>query len=165
MSGYGRARKLREIIGGLAEDPLNSVSDAAAGLNIAPLVFEPHNHLQSAKVHAAVGWRGGLVPVVAGPKPARESNVRFLEARALYHAAFACGRGPRLVTNATTWNQRASRAFAAELLAPQSGIHAHFDAEEWARDPDSLLQRLAHHYNVSAMVVQHQLVNAGLVDA
>lgn len=161
-SGYQLARNLRDAMGASESTALKSVSDAAATLKIGGLTFESHNHLTSPRVQAAVGWRRGQEPVVAGPPPTRESQRRFLEARALYQAAFACGTGPRLVTNATTSSQRATRAFAAELLAPQAGLVARFDRVAWARDPDDLLEKLADHYAVSTMLVHHQLVNAGL---
>lgn len=161
-NGYQLAQELRKILAFPASAPLKSVADAAQALKIGPLVFEPHNHLCSPTVLGAVGWRGGREPVLAAPKPLRETTMRFLEARSLYHAAFACRSGPRLVTDARTWNQQASRTFAAELLAPQAGLRARFNRVTWARDPEGFEKKLADDYNVSTKVVAHQPENAGL---
>ena len=84
------------------------------------------------------------------------------EARALYHATFACGAGPRLLTEARTWDQQASRAFAAELLAPQAELKARFDDGAWAENPEAVVGSLATEYRVSEMIVWLQLKNIGV---
>src|SRR5262249_31476013 len=117
--GYQLAKHVRESMTGESEGLLKDVSEAASAIGIEPLEFVPHHYLDyrqfiSPSVKATVGWREGKEPVVAGPRPLREDNARFLQARALYHAAFACSAGPRLLTEARTWDQQASRAFAAE---------------------------------------------------
>ncbi len=160
-SGYRLAQKLRERMGGDPAAPVKNFSEAASALQIAPIEFANYNHLVSPKIQATVGWRAGREPVVAGP-PAHENSLRFLKARALYHAAFNCDQGPRLLTDARTWYQQVSRTFAAELLAPQSGLLARFDRNACARDPDAFIKGLADEFKVSTRVVSHQLVNAGV---
>ena len=97
-------------------------------------------------------------PSLWGRRRARSGNRRFLEARALFLAIYQCQGGPRLVSSAHTWSQKASRAFAAELLAPQSEI-----LQRWTDGDRSspLIQSLANEYEVSDKVIEYQLQNAG----
>jgi hypothetical protein len=84
---------------------------------------------------------------------------RFLLARALHHWLFTLQNGDRrLLTRAHGWEQRASRAFAAELLAPAAAIQRRLD-EEPAIDETILAEEL----QVSAMVIGYQLENHGLL--
>ena len=115
-SGYRLAGVVRQS---LNPGPISSVSKASRALVHREMKFEESNHLDPRALRAAVGWKGRNKPVVVGPLPAREEDRRFLEARGMYHAVFACHSGPRLITTAHTWDQQASRAFAAELLAPR----------------------------------------------
>ena len=138
------------------------ISSAAAPLRIPMLSFENFNHLPSSRVRAVVGWQNGKQPTLAGPRPKRADNARFLEARSLFHAAISCSRGPRLVSAAYTWDQPASRAFAAELLAPQAKLAERFGSHVGADDVDERLTTLATEYQVSPKVIRHQLDNAGV---
>jgi Zn-dependent peptidase ImmA (M78 family) len=65
-----------------------------------------------------------------------------------------------LVTNAHTWIQQASRAFAAELLAPINALRARVPREVEARNYVTLVDELASHFEVSSRVIEHQLENA-----
>ncbi len=85
-------------------------------------------------------------------------SLRFLVARGLYHALFACAESERLVTDAYTWDQQASRAFAAELLAPQAGL----TARTGGRTDHSKVEELAKEFGASTMVIEKQLENAGV---
>lgn len=161
--GYRLARRVRESMVSRSQGPLDDVGEAAPAMGIEPISFVDCNHLLNPRVKATVGWRAGKQPLLAGPRPAREDNARFLQARALYHAAFACGAGPRLLTEARTWDQQASRAFAAELLAPQAELKARFDDAEWVEDPEEVVGALATAYRVSKMIVWHQLENIGIL--
>ena len=136
-------------------------------MGLQSFVFEARNHLPTRSVRAAVGWRQGREPVVAGPVLPRKDSQRFLEARGLYHAAHACGQGPRLITAAHTWDQQASRVFAAELLAPRAGLLADIPSElnMSAEDWEALTARLSKKYLVSMQVIEHQLENAGVEPA
>jgi len=69
----------------------------------------------------------------------------------------------RLISRASSWPQRASRAFAAELLAPAAELARHIST------PVNYEQvgALARLFGVSEMVIEHQLQNhhiAELVD-
>ena len=81
---------------------------------------------------------------------------RFRLARAAFLRHFGSSReGRRIVTKAYTAEQRASRAFAAELLAPAADIAKHIGDQV---SPDEIDQ-LAQHYKVSPFVVSHQIQN------
>ncbi len=156
-TAYRLARELRDRLG-VGPARLVQVGESAAALGARPLVLAPSNHLTARDVKAVVGWTRGSQPIVVGPAPARSGNRRFLEARALFLAIYQCQGGPRLVSSAHTWSQKASRAFAAELLAPQSEI-----LQRWTDGDRSspLIQSLANEYEVSDKVIEYQLQNAG----
>lgn len=158
--GYDLARQVRAQAGLGEHQALRNVSDASNALGIESFAFVEHNHLPTRRFNAAVGWRDNREAVIAGPRPPRDGDRRFLEARGLYHAAVACDRGPRLVTKAHTWDQQVSRAFAAELLAPSAALVARTEPRE--NDMGSLIQTLADEYAVSTRVIEHQLENAGI---
>ncbi len=160
--GYDVARRIRQIAGlGPTEaiDDLASVARAVGGM---PFSFRSQNHLPGRAVLAAAGWSADGEIVIAGPRPPQAESARFLESRGLYHALLGCRRGARLVTRAHTWDQQATRAFAAELLAPQAAL-----CERARRDmePDERLelqQELASEFRVSTEVIRLQLRNAGV---
>ncbi len=159
-TGCATARSVREKIDLAPVEAVENLTDVSRALMLGALEFQEVNHLPSRRVQAVVGWKSDHTPVVAGPIPSRDANRRFLEARALYHAIFACDRGPRLATNAHTWDQQASRAFAAELLAPQAVLVD--ETTHYSGDRDSLVRTLASRYRVSTQVIGYQLENAGV---
>ncbi len=158
--GYRLARQLREEAG--VQSGRVDVGSVAEKLGLGRLALEVRNHVPSGQIKAAVGWRDGREPVVAGPEPASQGGRRFLEARGLFHAMFACARGPRLITGAHTWDQQASRAFAAELLAPRTDLLKQYRTESGSRDFDLMVSEMAAEYGVSAKVIEHQFENAGV---
>jgi hypothetical protein len=144
------------------EAPIGEIPEVGAAIGIKDLVISDRNHVPDGAVRAAVGWPGSGSAVITGPVPQRSDNRRFYIARGLYHAAFACKRGPRLVTSAHTWEQQASRAFAAELLAPREALLSEISSVSTVDDADALIEDLAGRFNVSTRVIDHQLENAGL---
>jgi len=96
--------------------------------------------------------------VIAGPRPSRTDTQRFLDARGLYHGLFTCDSSQRLVTRAYTWDQEASRAFAAELLAPRAALTARTPE----RADHAAVEQLAREFAASTKVVENQLENAGV---
>jgi hypothetical protein len=126
------------------------------------LRYEDRNDLPTRDVGGLVGWKDQREPVLVGPVPLRGDNRRFREARALFLAAYCCQDGPRLLTSAHSWSQKASRAFAAEFLAPQSELAERCQGSEFnPDDADKLVRSLADEYDVSTRVVELQLQNAG----
>jgi hypothetical protein len=94
-------------------------------------------------------------PRVVGP-PLGHWAERFRLARALYFlgdaAVAVC---PRLVTRAYTWDQRASRAFATELLAPAEALRAQVGDAVSADEVD----QLARQFDVRPNLIEHQIRN------
>jgi hypothetical protein len=91
-------------------------------------------------------------------RPMREANQRFAMSRALWHATTTKDSGGYLLTSARTGTQQAGRAFAAELLAPASGIRELLAVDPRGAAPEDLAA-VAEHFQVSGMVVGHQVQN------
>jgi hypothetical protein len=160
--GYALATWLRSQVGLPADRPLGDLRDAAAAAGAMPLDIHEDQPLPEGRILAMVGWRSQRVPAVATRLQAHLEplNHRFLCARGLHMALRGTSDGPRLVTDAKTWDQRASRAFGAELLAPRAGVEELVSAEERQHGSDEATTRVAGHFKVSPMVIQHQLENA-----
>ena len=93
--------------------------------------------------------------LVANESPYEESR-RYRLARGLFFVPSADRPAARrLLTGAHTWDQRASRAFAAELLAPAAVVHAELGNEI----SEERINELAHKLKVSSWVIEHQLAN------
>ena len=65
----------------------------------------------------------------------------------------------RLITDAATRDQQASRAFAAELLIPQAYLRSKAEANKLRWDQ---VHSIAEHAVVSLDVIKHQALNCGL---
>lgn len=93
----------------------------------------------------------------AAPRPRK--HARFLQARGLFAIAAGAARdAPRALTNAGTRLQVASRAFAAELLAPADFLRGRIAGGI----DDERLEALADELEVSATVIAHQIENHAL---
>lgn len=155
-AGYQRAEAVRRQFG---LDPGDPVDDLPALLErqvgAVETTWIPASERQD--IEAAVE-RNGVCALVAGARAARAQ--RFLLARALHHWQFVT-RGYhelRLLTHARDWQQSASRAFAAELLAPAKALAARLRGESgW-----EFMQPLAEEFQVDTKVIAHQLENHGL---
>jgi hypothetical protein len=110
-------------------------------------------------VKGAVGMSPNGTPCLLA-RPGRATADRFLVARGLYALlSGATATAPRLLTSAGTRLQSASRAFAAELLAPAAALRARVPG----RLDDERVDDLAQEFDVSPMVIHYQLENqAGL---
>jgi|GEM_PF-716676 len=159
--GYTLARWVRDQMGLVPGQPIQDLREAAEaacgrGLDVNETAAIPEGHVLS-----VVGWNANAVPVLAtrSDRGRRDSAKRFLWGRGLYLVLRGAARGPRLVTDAKTWDQRVSRAFAAELLAPRDHVkHLYLDIEARA-GRDEADATLAELYNVSPMVIRHQVEN------
>lgn len=160
IAGYQRARRARRH---MHLDPRSPLADLPRQIGE---VFGPVQEIELERRPASVGSlvsylgdRGGLV---VGPKAGGAQARRFRLARALHHWLHAPGAAQgRLLTQAHSWNQRASRAFAAEFLAPAEGIRERLDAASGA-DADVDLRAIAAEFMVSEQVIQFQVVNHDL---
>ncbi len=159
-AGYLVARKWRTALRGASSHaPIADISEVGREMGIPNLTFEERNHLPVGMVRAAVGWRGDRGAVLAGPIPSRAESRRFLEARGLFHAAYACSDGARLVTDVRNWDQQCSRAFAAELLIPQEVVLNTIDSELDPDEVDRHVDKLAADFGVSTHAVHWQFQN------
>lgn len=86
---------------------------------------------------------------------------RFVFARALFEYVTA-PEFPRLVTRAVTYAQQESRAFAAELLAPAGALRERIEGDRVGMEK---IAELADEFDVSSMVIEHQLENHGIARA
>ena len=94
-------------------------------------------------------------PRIIGPSLGHWAE-RFRLARALYFLPDASQAWPhRLVTRAYTWDQRASRAFAAELLAPAEALRAQIGSVVSADAVDFF----ARQFDVRPSLIEHQIRN------
>ena len=160
--GYFLAREMRRLAGIDRDQPILDFALLTRGIDTPAPGFQAHNHLSSRSVQAAVGWSGGSVPLIVGPRPQNPVAARFLTARGWYQALFGCRRGVRLLTRAHTWDQQASRAFAAELLALQEALAAEGGFGAGNENRVTIRERLADRYQVSSEVVRLQLENYGI---
>ncbi|MCI0642713.1 MAG: hypothetical protein L0Y72_03560 [Gemmataceae bacterium] len=156
--GYRMAAEVRRANHLSPTAPVKSLEEIAQASAGGSFRFQDQNHVPGRNVRAVVGWTPGHEIVLAGPRSPRDDSQRFLSARGLYLALFACHRSERLVTHSYTWDQQASRAFAAELLAPQAALVA----EASSTVDQSTVEKLAAHFDASTVVIERQLENAGV---
>lgn len=156
--GFNLADWIRSALKVAVDAPLADLEAASEAVCERPLT-EHTAPIPEGGVLAIAGW-GAHAPTIATREGGSPQARRFLRARALYLAARGAARGPRLVTDARTWDQRASRSFGAELLAPRAGVVALFEsaARRFGRDEAEL--HVAAHYDVNPTVIRRQLDNA-----
>lgn len=152
--GYARARALRSQVLGLNDAHIADPLDEVIHERLLPRVDvrESGEPFVFRGIRAFVAnWQD--VPFVV-TRPARAGEQRFARARAL-HALIAADT-PRLVTAAFDADQQASRAFAAELLAPAEDIRSRLTSRFVDSDD---LEALAGVYRVSPRLIRHQIEN------
>ncbi|MFN0079941.1 MAG: ImmA/IrrE family metallo-endopeptidase [Prosthecobacter sp.] len=161
-AGYSAARKARQLmrmtspvemleLGRLAKnDPdkfMESPSAQALTPNQTQMPFE-----------GLVSHRSELEFILSPRSKMRTDNWRFTFSRAVYDCLVRGGQGESatLLTKSHRDRQRANRAFAAELLAPEAGIRQLLGKTTPGEDDISWV---AEHFGVSDMVVRHQIEN------
>jgi hypothetical protein len=113
-------------------------------------------------VAAAVKHKGnGSHQFVCALKPGRPDSQTFALARATGEIFYEqCQPVPKLLTRSLgRANQKRSRAFAAELLAPASEIKKHLPDRQIEMED---VLTIAEHFQVSSWVVEHQIRNHSL---
>lgn len=156
--GYSRAHFVRKRAGLAAFAPVASVEDLAMPVVGTCFKHYTRNHVPGRGVLGIAGASPDGELVFVGPEPSRAESRRFRVARGLYHALFTTDASERLITDAYTWDQQASRAFAAELLAPQHAL-----AAEAGEKPDGgRVELLAERFQTSTVLIERQLENAGI---
>lgn len=156
--GYELARRFRSLA--TAPDaPIESVEETASAVTGRHFEVLDRNHLSGNEIKAIVGESDSGDFVVAGPRPHSPQSRRFTCARGLFHLLSTSQASQRLVTRAYSQDQKASRAFAAEFLAPQRVLLDRLEGK--SADPETV-EELAHEFQVSNLVIQWQLENAGV---
>lgn len=156
--GYQLALKVRASAN-IETEPLGSVEEVAQDVVHGRFRVEDRNHVPGQGILAIVGRSSSGDIVTAGPQSPHSYNQRFLIARSVYHALVTSTESQRLVTKAYSWDQKASRAFAAELLAPQRALVNRLVTT--TADPQ-MVEELSKEFKASTMVIEKQLDNAGI---
>ena len=155
--GYECATALRrKLLPASVHDPIDDLDGLLVRLGWAQrpswtLDVEAESSLEAALTRSKEG-----APVAVVGNAGQDAN-RFRIARSafLHHFAPSGSAHRRLVTEAHTWEQRASRAFAAEFLAPAAGLAKHLGRKASPRQTDAL----AHRYGVSTEAIRRQIEN------
>lgn len=159
LGGYDRAARFRQELGLAPDEP---IADLAALIGSCLGSFQSIPLAEDAppgsRINGLVGKDAQGRPSLVADSTKGLDAERFLLARALHHWLFTLQDGcRRLLTHAHGWEQRSSRAFAAELLAPAAAIQRRLDEE-----PDIDESTLAAELQVSPLVIAHQMDNHGL---
>ena len=94
-------------------------------------------------------------------KPRPDASRRFAVARSIGDFLTRSVAGPTLLTTMKTERQARSRCFAAELLAPETGIrHRLGGPSDWI--DSETVDELADEFKVSSFVIMHQIENHGI---
>jgi hypothetical protein len=157
--GYLVAQQLRERLG-LGSEMLPRFTEIAKALHIGNV-----ESLLAALVEVpdATGVYDALVATNRHASPTFALNVRHRDAaqrfhfcRGLYTFLRADDEGPWLVTKSLSDEQKQSRAFAAEFLAPASALKDRVSGTTVSADE---VDDIASEFGVSAFVIDHQLEN------
>lgn len=161
LHGYKLAQDVRQQLDIRGTHSIPSIPDVCRQLANRDLIIDHAEcHAPRNRLRALVGTQtNGTGVVVAASHPRHATSERFLIARALYLMLASGNRNTRLLTDALSWDQRASRAFAAELLAPQSALIEDLDTDDASLEE---IERLAAKYQVSTRVIENQLQNQGI---
>lgn len=159
--GYADAQRLRRNLG-LNGEILRSVDDL---LN----VFQPEATVNDALLHENddVGAFDAFVAVPPSGVPSflttksLASSKKFSFCRSVYDYFQLQQSSFAVATRSHSQIQQASRAFAAEFLAPFHVLKKEIDSE--ILDWDEVTE-LASQFNVSEWVIQHQVINHRLAD-
>jgi hypothetical protein len=153
QEGYALAREARAKLGlnGQIQRDLGEVIDSARAL-IGPI---SERYLEVPSIAAAATMEGGAWRI--GMKQnAREDTRKFRLARIVGEIFASADRGAHLVTTGRRANQRRSRAFAAEFLAPAELLRERLDGAMVDRNR---VEELAEEFGVSSDLVRDQILN------
>jgi hypothetical protein len=156
--GYQLARDVRASAD-MGSESLRSIVEAVRPLIHGNFRIEDRNHIPGHGILAIVGRSPSGDIVAAGPMRQHPHSQRFLVARSLYHALVTSAEGQRLVTRSFSWDQKASRAFAAELLAPQRALVARLGTT--TADLQTI-ESLGKEFGASDILIEKQLEYAGI---
>ena len=157
--GYACADALRQHLSPAdGHEPIEDMDEILVRLGWAQSPSRMMEPEAESPLEAAVTRSEDGAPVaIVGNAETDTNGHRFRLARSIFFRHFSRNREAvrRLVTEAHTREQRASRAFAAEFLAPAAGLSQHLGGSVSSREIDEL----AHHYGIGALVIGHQIQN------
>ena len=157
-AGYKRAAEIREKLGlrsFITEIELKHAFRMFAKQDATIGEIENPAQADSQNIEAVVGMAHGDPIVFAKPLP-MASNRKFRLGRCLHQFTFGhADESPRLVTKSRSWEQRASRAFAVELLAPKEELRKRFRSETDLEE----IEEAANEYEISSRVIEFQIEN------
>lgn len=157
--GYDRARTLRVQSG--IRGAMSDLPAFAYRLGWADTPEVSTRTRPASPLHAVVDYGRGDVPFMAYHTSSTPPGQRFLLARSLFIEACSETVERRLVTDSHTWNQRASRAFAAELLAPAETLRQRISGSVVS---DRDIASLAEEFVVDAELIERQIENHRLAE-
>lgn len=151
--GYNEARALRSCLGltGPIASDLNSFLNRELGS------FEIRDFAVPSRIDAISAPTQTGAPLFGYRSRLREENKRFILCRALSDH-LASGQ-PSLVTRSGTEHQQRNRAFAAEFLAPAESIRERIGGDRVGEED---IEELAQEFQVSDLVIRHQIQNHNL---
>ena len=154
-TGYAHATTIRDIVEG--SDVVENMGDCMrrVGWADAPMI-DTLTQPATSSLRAILDHVKGSTPVVAAYGESQDApGGRFLLARSLF-IENASNAGCRLVTNSHSWDQRASRAFAAEFLAPASALSKRISGGSVT---EREIDHLAEEFGVGSQLIQRQIEN------
>ena len=155
--GYACAAALRQHLSPAnGHEPINDLDEILDRLGWARSPSRTMNLEPASPLEAVLTRSNEGAPVAIIGDAGRAGN-RFRLARTVFLRHFARNGKThrRLITEAHTWEQRASRAFAAEFLAPAAAL----SKQPGGRASPNEIDELAHHYGVSSQAIGHQIEN------
>lgn len=160
-AGYHLAAEVRSKILGLEPDePIVDLQATIADRMLWDDAMSEVKDLTTSSVRGLVGLSSTGTAHLA-LRPASRQSRRFQLSRAIHEILTGrCAAGPRLLTEAATSAQAAGRAFAAELLAPAAALRLR--VEEVVTEDQ--IDELATEFDVSDLVILHQLQNHGIAE-
>lgn len=154
-TGHGHAATLRKDAS--IPNVIENMRDVVHHLGWAEQPMALTNRTPVSVIRGCVDYVDGRVPVVVTHSESEDTpSGRFLLARSLYMRSCSAFGVPRLVTDAHTWDQRASRSFAAEILAPVQAIGERVNGRKVS---PMHVSHLADEFGVSPELIQHQIEN------
>lgn len=160
-AGYDLARRLRKALE-LDGTPLTTMPQLAEVIGETPelldRVTKPVGLHGAALVDGVVAWKDGQSPAF-GFRQLGEHSRRFHFCRALAEVLASPGTDT-LLTRANSERQQRNRAFAAEFLAPWSGLQERISGRTVDGDQ---IDELADEFGVSSRVIEHQVQNHHIV--
>jgi hypothetical protein len=157
--GYEAARLARNTMGlnGKAIDTIQSFEDVLKA-QLSEIVV-PLDSEVSAPIRVIAGDNDMDSPLFVLPKRVvkSEHSQKFNLARGLYE--YFWGARYSLVTDVDLESQKRNRAFAAEFLLPSKLLRERIKTDFVSTDQ---VEDLAEEFNISAMVVGHQIENHGI---